>query len=290
MRSDENNLDEEFRQFALYLKVITEDEKLKKPTEFIMKRIELELKRNHLDKEFLFIFDNCDSIKETAQYFDFIIQDISLKNIKFLMTTRTGDPFQEFGSNTMAYIGKFSQNIIIEPFDKEESINYLKYNLNDVIRDKNEINELISLFDIQNERPVILNKLIALVKLKMETTNDIIEEFKQNKRQLEALDEELFENLINKEEIAWQVLKHCSFLDSEFSPCSIYTDLFKMNEDEFYDALDALAKLSLISKEEDNEGMEYGIRIHRTLQNEVKQFLELKYENSIKFKLAIMRI
>ena len=39
----------------------------------------------------------------------------------------------------------------------------------------------------------------------------------------------------------------------------------KIDEDEFFDAKDVLTKLSLITTEEDDEGMEYGIRIHRTI-------------------------
>ena len=37
-----------------------------------------------------------------------------------------------------------------------------------------------------------------------------------------------------------------------------------------------LKKLSLIKIEEDDEGIEYGISIHRTLQKDAKQFLEIK--------------
>ncbi len=72
MRSDENNLDGEFREFAFNLKLITEDQKQKEPTEYIMKKIELKLKSfqiksNHLNEQFLFIFDNCDSIEKTKK-------------------------------------------------------------------------------------------------------------------------------------------------------------------------------------------------------------------------------
>ncbi len=125
--------------------------------------------------------------------------------------------------------------------------------------------------------------------MKLKSTNEfkgLIEEFKLNKRPLEGLDNELFENLIEKEKEASVLLKLSLFLDPDLSPFSIYTDLFKIDEDDFYEALDVLIKLSLITKEEDDEGMEYGIRIHRTLQNEFKQFLELKYENEFEILLT----
>jgi tetratricopeptide (TPR) repeat protein len=50
-----------------------------------------------------------------------------------------------------------------------------------------------------------------------------------------------------------------------------------MNEDEFYKATDLLKELSLITIEEDDDGEEFGIKIHRTLQNESRKYLETKY-------------
>ncbi len=290
MRSDENNLDEEFRQFAFDLEVITEDEKLKNSTEFIVRKVGLKFRLRLIDSssEFLFIFDNCESIEKTKEYFDLIIQDSTLTNVKFLLTTTVGYPFQELNS-IMNYISNLSHHIIIEPFKKDESVDFIKCNLKDVITEDYELNELISSLDIQDERPVTLNKIIALVKLKLKSTNEfkgLIEEFKLNKRPLEGLDNELFENLIEKEKEASVLLKLSLFLDPDLSPFSIYTDLFKIDEDDFFEALDVLIKLSLITKEEDDEGMEYGIRIHRTLQNEFKQFLELKYENEFEILLT----
>jgi len=281
MRSDENYLDEEFRQFAFDLKLINQDEKLKKPTEYIMKKIELKLKSNHLSEQFLFILDNCDSIEKTKEYFDFIIQDSALKNVKFLITTTIGSPFKELES-IMVYIRNFSQNIIIQPFDKEESVNFFKSSLKEEIKNEEELDELIASLDIQSERPVTLNKLVALVKLKLSTINDyrsLIEEFKLKKRKLDSLDNELFENLIMKEEKAWNVLKQSSFLDPDFSPISIYIDLFKIDEEEFFNAKEVLTKLSLVTTEEDDEGMEYGLRIHRSLQKEAKIYFEINYED-----------
>ena len=268
MRSDDNNFDEEFRQFAFDLKLITEDEKLKKPTGYIMKKIELKLKSNHLNEQFLFILDNCDSIEKTKEYFDFIIQDSAFKNVKFLITTTIGSPFNELES-IMGYIREFSQNVIIQPFDREESVNFVKWNLKEEIKNETELDEFISLLDIQSGRPETLNKIIALFKLKLSTKNNnrsLKEELKLNKRQFNALENELFENLIMKEEKAWNVLKQCSFLDPDFSPISIYIDLFKMDEDEFFNAVEVLTKLSLVTTEVDDEVIEYGLKIHRLLQ------------------------
>jgi len=269
--------------------VISEEEKLKKPTEYIIRKIGFKFRSTSIkNSSFLFILDNCDSIEKTKEYFDLIIQDSTLTSVKFLITTTEGSPFTELKS-IMDYISVCSKHIIIEPFNKEESIDFIKSNLNDVISEENELNELIDSLVIQDERPVTLIKIIALVKLKHESINDLIEEFKLNKRSIEVIEYNLFENLIIKEEKAWEVLKQSSFLDPDFSPLSIYTDLFEINEDEFFGAIDVLAKLSLITTEEDDEGMEYGIRIHRTLQHEANQFLELKYENEYEEILKYQR-
>ena len=67
-------------------------------------------------------------------------------------------------------------------------------------------------------------------------------------------------------------MKQCSILDPDISPNSIYTDLLGFESNELDTAPDRLKRLSLITVEEDDEGMEYGIRIHRTLQNEFQEY------------------
>ncbi len=101
----------------------------------------------------------------------------------------------------------------------------------------------------------ILNKLIASLKLKLESTNDfnsLIEEFKLNKTQLNVLDHILFENFVGNEEKAWEILKHSSFLDPEFIPntkfisrSNIYIDLFSTDEDELATVKELLDKHSI---------------------------------------------
>jgi len=282
MGSDKNNLDEEFRKFAFDLNVVTEDEKLKKPIEFIIKKIELEIKSNHLSEQFLFIFDNCDSIENTNQYLDLIIQDSTFKNLKFLITTTISSPFDKLKDYTRGCIRNYTQTFIIEPFNANESIEFIKTNLSNAVKNE-ELNQLINLLDFEKEkfRPTLLNKLIAWVKLKLKSTTNfknIIDEFKEKGiKQAEILDEELFQDLVKKEAKAWKVMMNCSFLDPDLSPISIYTGLFEFEENELFDAADVLKELSLISIEEDDEGEEYGIKIHRSLQNETKKYLETEH-------------
>ena len=158
-----------------------------------------------------------------------------MTNIKFLITTTIGDPLYKLDPQ----IRVCSKNIIIQPFKNEESINFIKWSLSEEIKNEKELNDLIALLDIQSERPVKLTKQTDLIKLKLNATDlrNLLEELKLNKRLFEALDTQLFENLIVKEEKAWNILKQSSFLDSNFSPDSIYTELFEIDEKEFYDDL-----------------------------------------------------
>ena len=110
----------------------------------------------------------------------------------------------------------------------------------------------------------IFKKIISCVKKQPKNyLKTIIEEIKNKSH--EELDDELFQNIIKKDEKAWKVLKQCSNLDADFSPISIYTDLLGFDINELADAKDSLVRLSLITIEEDDEGIEYGIRIHRTI-------------------------
>lgn len=134
------------------------------------------------------------------------MQDRDLKNIKFLITTRTGSPFDEFDSDTQGQIRNCTHTIEIEPFEENESIQFIRSHLKDVVSNETELNDLVGIFDLDQEnkqRPVILEKLTALLKLKLDSANDFkafVEELKSNKLHLDALDDELFQNLTEKEE------------------------------------------------------------------------------------------
>ena len=75
MRSDDNNLEYEFRQFAFNLKAITEDDKVKMTIEDVINQIGFRLRLNHMSENFLFILDNCDSIVNTKKFLDIILND-----------------------------------------------------------------------------------------------------------------------------------------------------------------------------------------------------------------------
>jgi hypothetical protein len=47
----------------------------------------------------------------------------------------------------------------------------------------------------------------------------------------------------------------------------------------YFNGKEVLSKLSLVTTEKDDEGIEYGLRIHRSFQKEALNYLELRYEN-----------
>ena len=128
MKADEFNLDDKFRQFAFDLKVITENEKIKMQTKFIIDRISSKLKSDHMDKRFLFILDDCDSTENTKDYLNLIMKDSTLKNIKFFITTIVGSPIDEFDSDTRGKIRNLTETVLIESFKENETIEFIKTN------------------------------------------------------------------------------------------------------------------------------------------------------------------
>ena len=224
MKSDENYLEEEFRQFAFNLKivteegkVITEEEKAKKPIEYIIKQIAFKLKSCHLNEQILFIFDNCDLIKDTEEYLNLINQDSPLINVKFLITTRIGSPSDEFDYKTERYIKECLLKIEIAPFKENETVDFLRNFLDDEVDNEEELNDFISLISkkLAIFRPEVLNKVAASAKLKNDSKHfkKWIEEIKN--KGLDELENKLFENLSEKEPKAWEV-KQCSLLNSNY--------------------------------------------------------------------------
>jgi tetratricopeptide (TPR) repeat protein len=68
------------------------------------------------------------------------------------------------------------------------------------------------------------------------------------------------------------ILNYSSFLDPDFMPIDIFTKLLTIDEDYLNETVNFLKQLSLITIERKNDDM--GIKIHRTLQNETKEYLK----------------
>jgi tetratricopeptide (TPR) repeat protein len=92
-------------------------------------------------------------------------------------------------------------------------------------------------------------------------------------------DELFFCELITADNETWEILKYSSFLDPDFIPIRIYTEMLGFNEEKMNVSVEKLQKLSLIKVEETEN--DTGLRIHRTLQAEIQKYLKTQNENEI---------
>jgi hypothetical protein len=129
--------------------------------------------------------------------------------------------------------------------------------------------------------PIILNKLIAFVKLNLEPFQPVDEAYKtlqqrkcELKLQISEADDEIFKLLIKKNANSWEILKYSSILDPDFIPIKIFSDLFLFDLNQLNDAVTKLKELSLVELEKkDNQ---FGLKIHRTVKMGIKNYLETK--------------
>lgn len=283
MKSDANNLDLEFQKFAFDLEIQIDQNS--KQDELIRK---ISNKLHNLSENILFIFDNCDHFNTNIEAY--VTKLSLLNNIFILITTRDA----QFASNLLAISYDENTNlehIILEPFEKDECLDLIKKHLgnNNNNNDTSEYKELIDLFGyskMDKIRPYVLKKMIALVKLKMGSFKKLktfINELKAKSSQdmlKEVLKEDdLFDVLIEKEYKAWEVLKYVSFLDPDFIPVEFLTDLLLFNENDLNKYVDVFKRYSMISIEETNDS--FGIKIHRTLQEEIQQYIKLTNDTEI---------
>ena len=73
------------------------------------------------------------------------------------------------------------------------------------------------------------------------------------------------------------ILNYSSFLDPDFMPIDIFTELLTIDKDYLNETVNFLKQLSLISIERKNDDM--GLKIHATLKNEIHAFLRNKNQH-----------
>ncbi len=154
-KSDKDNLNSEFLNFAENDLQIKFNEKQKTDQKFVIRKIENTIhERQNEEKKVLFIFDNCDDFKSIDDYIN-MVSDLS--NCKVLITTRDGVLYEN---------ENVAEHFHLEPFEENESIEYIKKEFK--LNDKNEAREIKNLLDFsQTEkiRPIRLSKLISIIKL-----------------------------------------------------------------------------------------------------------------------------
>jgi hypothetical protein len=128
--------------------------------------------KDNADKfNFLFIFDNFDD-NDDENDINYVIKLSDITNSKILITTKDKNIKDKFRQENLL---ECSQFIELEPFDDSESVKFIKQNLNEIIKNEIEVNNLIEFFEIksQKRRPIALNKMITLIKLKLEKNHSL---------------------------------------------------------------------------------------------------------------------
>ncbi len=229
-KSDKNNFENvELISFANNFGIYLSDrEKIEKNS--IIYRIKAKLQNEGGKFSFLFIFDNYEENECTINY---INQLSDLNNVFILVTTKDIKLKEKLSSKDSIFI-------YLEPFESLETIEFIKKNLQYAQYDNNnesEINELIKLFQNEKVRPSILIKIVAFINIKLEQNiklNSIINEFKKNdKKNFEEVitDDDFFNLIRQKNENSFDILNYSSFLDPDFIPFDIFTELLTIDED-----------------------------------------------------------
>jgi len=191
IKSDNNNADNEFKELALDLQIKLNEKQMNDP-KYIAKQIKNKIYL--IDYNILFIFDNCDAFNQIDEYITMLSD---LKNTKILITTRDSTLIENLPADT-------SEHIILEPFELDQSIEYLSRNLKDKVNNKTKLKQLLDLFDLSSEkiRPHVLNLLIAFVKLKVNpfrSFESMIDEINNNREKTHnnsIIDTAMFDSLV----------------------------------------------------------------------------------------------
>lgn len=265
MKSDEKNIESEFKNFAFNLDILIDHQTNQ---ETLVKQISHKL--NSLeDEKILLIFDNCDNYQNIACYlYNFP------ENVFILVTTRDGTLFES--------IQQIADHFIVEPFEENESLDFIKKNLGNRLKTDQDLLRLFSLVSLNFEnkkiRPYLLNNMIAFIKLKIGLIKDagrfIEKAFQDIKIKMFNEQDQLFNELINSNKPTWSLLTFSSFLDPDFVPIKIFTQLLQIDEDQLDMSIQFLTRLSILKVEEIEN--ETGLRMHRSLQQEIQQYLKIK--------------
>jgi len=192
------------------------------------------------------------------------------EKFKIIITTRSSILYEELNSEE-------AKEIYLEPFNEKESIEFIKKCFG--VKEE-ESKELLKLLEPSDElkRPNDLIKLKAYVelnrngfqKISIKFINDLNE--KRQKTKIQISDDEIFELIIKKYRESWDILKYSTYLDPDFIPIEIYSDLFGLEQNKLAIEVEKFKEISIISVDnKDDENI--GLKIHRTIKFGIENYL-----------------
>lgn len=273
MKSDKKNIEIEFKSFGNSLEI--QDEYLR-DREILMRQINSRL--NKLNKEkILFIFDNCDDYQSIECYLNNLPS-----NVLILITTRDSMLFNDIGERNDQI-----DHLIVEPFDENECKDFIRKNLGNRLKNDQDLSRLVELIEYERKkiRPYLLNNIIAFIKLKIGLTRDLGEFLARahnDTRNSMFNDDKLLNEIIITNRNAWTILIYSSYLDPDFISIEIFTQLLNIDEEQVDDSIQFLTRLSLVKLEElEDDNRQLTFRMHRTLQEEIHQYLQATNEQEM---------
>jgi tetratricopeptide (TPR) repeat protein len=251
IKSNKNNSDLELLSLASDIGIYFQNSKEKQNSDFVITTITNKLK--NLNKRILFIFDNYDD--ESSNTMKYIIKLTEITNV-FILITTTFFEFKE-KNNCLKFL-------FLQPFSEKETNDFIRSNLKEI--NDSDLNQLTKKIDLNNKRPYILNKIVSEIKLKYENKSlqSILDELKEYS---------LYDKLVNDEN-SWKILQYSSFFDTDYIAYSIYKKFLKIEDNAFKESINKLEKMSIINI--CRNGLYSGIRLHRSLQYEIKEYSKEK--------------
>lgn len=214
-------------------------------------------------KEFLFIFDNVDSYDDLRDYLSNLPQ-----NIKVIITTRQPSLVPD------------GSIIKLTEFSLDYSKEYIKKCLAKRNLSAESIHEIIKeIGTLPYDLKYVVSYIIEhpFVDLK-DATKKVSNKIK------DKLFEQLAGNTESEKMLAWEVLQCLAYLDPDYVPIEILRRFFPKDADLLSDTIKRLENLSLLQIVLDKRENK-GIRVHRNLQEEIKNAAGHKSKSRQKEKL-----
>lgn len=202
----------------------------------------------------LLIFRNVERYTDVQDYL------INLPvHVKVLITTRDANLVNSI------------KQVKIEPFNKEEAKRYIEKILNNRITPE-EIEVLLKGLSTKDNEILAFKLSQAITYIKKNpflTTEECIKNILHNLEKGEEIT--LFIKFFKKVPLAWEFMQYAAHLDSDFISLEIMKALLRINNNKLEVAIKSLTSLSLIIL---IEGKERGVKIYKSIQEEVKKYVE----------------